>query len=257
LSNIWVWSEFIILLTNDRKRAINDYIGNTVVIKAKFHNLIKVELNPLPITRPLLFELKLIGILILSVFVFSFSSLFMTNLNLLPEIPIIGITGLNIIGFQQQLPVNFLNYGLTGLLIITFSILLAKDQKWSSPSMYGAILLIIAGLSWLSLGVFPLDNDGDNTIFGLSHLIRIHICWTAAIIGIGLFLGELHLKYFSKTILLINGLVVLCMISDTLYQISFEYSGTIGAIGYFVFIIWFAAFPFLVKQKMLTSAKKA
>lgn len=35
-SNIWVWSELLVLLFNKRKRAIHDYIAGTVVIKKKF-----------------------------------------------------------------------------------------------------------------------------------------------------------------------------------------------------------------------------
>ena len=35
-SNIWIWSELLVLLFNDRKRAIHDYIAGTVVIKKRF-----------------------------------------------------------------------------------------------------------------------------------------------------------------------------------------------------------------------------
>jgi len=36
VSNVWVYSEFIVLLTNKRKRAIHDYIAGTVIVKAKY-----------------------------------------------------------------------------------------------------------------------------------------------------------------------------------------------------------------------------
>jgi uncharacterized RDD family membrane protein YckC len=36
LSNIWVWSEVIILLTNKRKRAMHDFIAGTVIIKSEY-----------------------------------------------------------------------------------------------------------------------------------------------------------------------------------------------------------------------------
>jgi uncharacterized RDD family membrane protein YckC len=32
-SNIWIYSEFIVLLTNPRKRAVHDYIAGTVIVK--------------------------------------------------------------------------------------------------------------------------------------------------------------------------------------------------------------------------------
>jgi uncharacterized RDD family membrane protein YckC len=45
ISNIWVYSEFIVLLTNDRKRSIHDFMAGTVVIKAKYHNKIIELIN--------------------------------------------------------------------------------------------------------------------------------------------------------------------------------------------------------------------
>ena len=35
---IWIWSEFIVLLCNKRKRALHDFVAGTVVIKKKFEN---------------------------------------------------------------------------------------------------------------------------------------------------------------------------------------------------------------------------
>lgn len=45
-NNIWIWSEFIVLLTNARRRAIHDYVGGTVVIKEKFLEKIRATMNP-------------------------------------------------------------------------------------------------------------------------------------------------------------------------------------------------------------------
>jgi uncharacterized RDD family membrane protein YckC len=39
LHQIWIWSEFAVLLTNKRKRALHDFIAGTVVIKDKFENI--------------------------------------------------------------------------------------------------------------------------------------------------------------------------------------------------------------------------
>lgn len=36
IHQIWIWSEFIVLLSNKRKRALHDFIAGTVVIKKKF-----------------------------------------------------------------------------------------------------------------------------------------------------------------------------------------------------------------------------
>lgn len=35
-SNVWFWSEFLVLLTNRKKRAIHDFIAGTVVVKALY-----------------------------------------------------------------------------------------------------------------------------------------------------------------------------------------------------------------------------
>lgn len=35
LTNIWIWSEFVVMLTNKKRRAIHDFIAGTVVIRAK------------------------------------------------------------------------------------------------------------------------------------------------------------------------------------------------------------------------------
>jgi len=36
LTAIWVYSEFIVLLTNERKRSIHDFMAGTVVVKSKY-----------------------------------------------------------------------------------------------------------------------------------------------------------------------------------------------------------------------------
>ena len=40
-SNIWIYSELIVLLTNKRKRAIHDYIASTVIVKGKYIDKIR------------------------------------------------------------------------------------------------------------------------------------------------------------------------------------------------------------------------
>jgi len=35
-NNIWIYSEFIVLLTNKRKRAIHDFIAGTVIVRTKY-----------------------------------------------------------------------------------------------------------------------------------------------------------------------------------------------------------------------------
>lgn len=46
VSNIWVYGEFFVLLTNKRKRAIHDYIAGTVIVKSKYIDNIRETMNP-------------------------------------------------------------------------------------------------------------------------------------------------------------------------------------------------------------------
>ena len=45
ISNIWIYSEFIVLLTNKRKRAIHDYIAGTVIVRTKYLEEIRAAMN--------------------------------------------------------------------------------------------------------------------------------------------------------------------------------------------------------------------
>jgi uncharacterized RDD family membrane protein YckC len=41
LSNIWTYSELFVLLFNKRKRALHDFMANTVIVRAKYLNKIR------------------------------------------------------------------------------------------------------------------------------------------------------------------------------------------------------------------------
>lgn len=41
VNNLWVFSEFIVLMTNDRKRAIHDYMAGTVIVNALYLDKIR------------------------------------------------------------------------------------------------------------------------------------------------------------------------------------------------------------------------
>jgi len=45
LSNIWTWSEIVVLLFNKRKRAIHDFIAKTVVVKTKYIEIIREKMK--------------------------------------------------------------------------------------------------------------------------------------------------------------------------------------------------------------------
>jgi uncharacterized RDD family membrane protein YckC len=44
-SNIWVYGEFIVLLTNKRRRAVHDFIAGTVIIRKKYLKEISEDMN--------------------------------------------------------------------------------------------------------------------------------------------------------------------------------------------------------------------
>lgn len=43
LSNIWIYSEFVVLLTNKKRKAIHDYMAGTVVIKSKYQSHLRSQ----------------------------------------------------------------------------------------------------------------------------------------------------------------------------------------------------------------------
>jgi len=45
LSNIWIWSEVIVLLFNKRKRAIHDFIAGTVIVKSKYIEKVREKMG--------------------------------------------------------------------------------------------------------------------------------------------------------------------------------------------------------------------
>lgn len=44
-SNLWIYSEFFVLLLNKKKRAIHDYIAGTVIIKSKYIDKFREEIK--------------------------------------------------------------------------------------------------------------------------------------------------------------------------------------------------------------------
>ena len=57
-SNIWIYSEFIVLLTNRRKRAIHDFIAGTVIVKEKYHEAIRKAMKQADIIPDVTLDLK-------------------------------------------------------------------------------------------------------------------------------------------------------------------------------------------------------
>ncbi|MDR0455200.1 MAG: RDD family protein [Treponema sp.] len=47
LSNIWIWSEIVVLLFNKRKRAVHDFIAGTVIIKTEYLEEIRMKMDEL------------------------------------------------------------------------------------------------------------------------------------------------------------------------------------------------------------------
>lgn len=44
-SNIWTYSEFFVLLFNKRKRALHDFIAETVIVRTKYIHLMRAAMN--------------------------------------------------------------------------------------------------------------------------------------------------------------------------------------------------------------------
>lgn len=48
MSNVWIYSELIVLLTNKQRRAIHDYVAGTVIVQTKYMELIREYINLAP-----------------------------------------------------------------------------------------------------------------------------------------------------------------------------------------------------------------
>ncbi|MDP3446112.1 MAG: RDD family protein, partial [Ignavibacteria bacterium] len=44
-SNIWAWGELFVLLLNKRKRALHDFIAETVIVRTKYIDKMRVAMN--------------------------------------------------------------------------------------------------------------------------------------------------------------------------------------------------------------------
>lgn len=45
INNIWTWSEVFVLLFNKRKRALHDFIADTVIVKTKYIDKMRLAMN--------------------------------------------------------------------------------------------------------------------------------------------------------------------------------------------------------------------
>ncbi len=50
MSNVWIYSELIVLLTNKQRRAIHDFVAGTVIVQTKYIKLVREYINPTPST---------------------------------------------------------------------------------------------------------------------------------------------------------------------------------------------------------------
>ncbi len=152
------------------------------------------------------------GILITMIFILGFIVLFIVNPQTYEELNNISLTGYNIVGMNFRLWVAIVIYSLVGFLNILFTLLLFLQTIHKLISLIGKILILLCGIMWLSLGVFPYD---PNTEFGNDLLIiRLVLIILTSSIGL-LFIGsefDLILKNkFTKWYTVLCGALILIL----------------------------------------------
>ena len=187
--------------------------------------------------------LRIIGAGITIVYAISFIVLFIVSHQAYAELEYLSVTAFNLLGFSHRLQVVLVNYISVGLLIVVFGIGISTKFRKSNVSRYGSYLIALSGLSWASFGVL----NGNNEVFGSLHMIRIVICWLFGIVGLILLSVDLERSFKPYYLKWMTLSIALVMLLESLYFMIGEYSGTVSAIAWTIYMSWFLIFSITVK----------
>lgn len=192
--------------------------------------------------------LAIIGVLIPLIFVLGFMVLFIVNPKTYEELNNVSLATYNIEQMDFRLWAAILIYFFVGLLNIAFCVALFLYTPNRSVVLIGKILLLVAGLAWFSLGVFPYDPTSDISF----HLLMTRVVLVILTSSLGLLFigGELEAivkSKFLKTYTLSSGLLIMLLgflsafvyndttwiRTNTSFLIYFLWFGVIGALFLF------------------------
>lgn len=196
--------------------------------------------------------LRVSGIGVTVAFIFSLIVLFTITPQTYDELDYLGITSFNIEGFSLRLQVVLLNYALPGVLIVLFATILSTYSGSAKRIKYGSYLIILSGLAWGSFGVYPIEIDGFNGVFGVIHMVKITVCWLSGIIGlllISIDFDRIFRPRYLRWVTIVTGSL---MLLESIYFIMGEWSGKMSAIAWSVYMSWFFIFSLRISMKSLS-----
>lgn len=190
-------------------------------------------------------KLAIGGILITLFFLISFLVLFKLNPQTYDELNNLSLTAYNIVGMKYRLWAACAIYGGIGLLNIIFCTSLFLGTPNKSAFLIGKILMLAAGLIWLSFAILPYNPEteiGNNLL-----LIRVIAMIVTSMIGL-IFLGS-EIENLSKGIILKwftlgSGLSILLLSIMS----TFVYNDTTWIrtnISFVIYFAWFGVFGVL------------
>ncbi|MBF9252584.1 hypothetical protein I2I11_04700 [Pontibacter sp. 172403-2] len=198
---------------------------------------------------------KLLGITTFLSYLVSVCILFTTNAHALQEVQYLSVTGYNIEGLAGQSRVMILNYLLPGLLMALFGLSLSKKYKAQTAGKIGSFIFVVSGISWMSFSFSPLYPNGtmNGFDFELLHYIKVFFAWGAGVIALILISSDSKEIGINKTIKWTGIAIAVLMVFEMLYYWFINYSGTISAVSWTVYFMWFALFA---TQKNLQPTKR-
>ena len=194
-------------------------------------------------------KIGLIGLLITTVFLTGFLTLFIYNPQTFEELSNVSLSSYNLIGMNGQAWTAYVNYLTLGLLSSLFAIGLLMTTKNNSIIVAGKILLLLAGLIWTSYGILPTDllTDGGINLM-MIRIISILIIGPAGLIILGSEFEQIIKDKFSKYYTLSTGLLMLFFgfLSVFIFNDDTWVRTNISLTIYFV---WFGVFGLRLVQK--------
>lgn len=179
------------------------------------------------------------GILISTLFFTGFLVLFKLNPQTYDELNNLSLTAYNIVGMEYRLWAACAIYGSIGLLNIIFCISLFLSTPNKSAFLIGKILMLVAGVVWLSFAILPYDPETE--IGNHLLLIRVITMIVASLIGL-VFIGS-EIDYLSKSkflkwYTLSSGLLILLLS----FLSAFVYNDTTWIrtnVSFLIYFLWF------------------
>ncbi|ELR68042.1 hypothetical protein C900_01216 [Fulvivirga imtechensis AK7] len=195
---------------------------------------------------------KLLGIGVTIAYLLSFATIFVMNPQTFEEVEFLGITSFNLDGFKNQIQAEVFNYFLVGLLIIVFGVLLSIESKTNNLGRIGSYFISFSGLMWMSFSFFSLNPSSTEVVFGITHMIRIGLCWISGIVGLILVSVDFRKYYQLEVIKWITLAVAILMLLEPVYYVINDYSGMISLIAWTIYMSWFFVFSIFIKSKVQT-----